>query len=127
MLNSKQTLNQSALELRTASEYIQDIIGFKKLSRSLLTRSERLEKNLFTVALFGAFSAGKSSFANALLGERVLPVSPNPMTAAISKIKPINESYPHETVLIKLKEERAMLEDVNHALKIFDLHGSDLA
>ena len=126
MLNSKQTLNQSALELRTASLAIQDIIGFKKLSRSLLTRSERLEKNLFTVALFGAFSAGKSSFANALMGEMVLPVSPNPTTAAINRILPSNESNPHGTVRVKIKTSADMIADVTDSLRIFNLHANDL-
>ncbi|UTW70994.1 dynamin family protein [Anaerobacillus sp. HL2] len=38
------------------------------------------------ISLFGAFSAGKSSFANAILGENVLPVSPNPTTATVSTV-----------------------------------------
>ena len=59
MLLSKETLLNSAKDLRTASHAIQNIIGFKKHSQSLLNRASRLEKNLFTVALFGAFSAGK--------------------------------------------------------------------
>ena len=50
-----------------------------------------VETKQFTVALFGAFSAGKSSFANALLGEKVLPVSPNPTTATINQILPVTE------------------------------------
>ena len=70
---------------------------------NLKQKAERLENQSFTVALFGAFSAGKSSFANALLGERLLPVSPNPTTAAINKIMPIDSEHPHGTVLVKLK------------------------
>ena len=60
--------------------------GFHSLYKELTEKANRLEQQTFTVALFGAFSAGKSSFANALMGESVLPVSPNPTTAAINKI-----------------------------------------
>jgi GTPase Era involved in 16S rRNA processing len=84
-------------------------------------KAERLENKGFTVALFGAFSAGKSSFANALMGEKVLPVSPNPTTAAINKIKPVDERNPHGTVHVKFKEMTTMQEDLNRSLKVFGL------
>ncbi|MBC8014231.1 MAG: dynamin family protein, partial [Sporomusaceae bacterium] len=125
--NASDQMKQTAEKLKKTAQLVQGLPGFKKLASELKEKAERLDHKGFTVALFGAFSAGKSSFANALIGERVLPVSPNPMTAAISKIKPINESYPHGTVRVKIKEERAMLEDVNHALKLFDFHGESLA
>ena len=89
--------------LEFASNEVKDLPGFKKIADDLKQKAERLENQSFTVALFGAFSAGKSSFANALLGERLLPVSPNPTTAAINKIMPIDAEHPHGTVLVKLK------------------------
>jgi len=119
-------IKHTAEKLKKTAQLVQGLPGFTKLAMELKEKAERLDHKGFTVALFGAFSAGKSSFANALIGERVLPVSPNPTTAAINKIKPINESYQHGTVLVKLKEECAMLEDVNHALEIFDAHGDSL-
>jgi len=125
--NDSDRMKETAEKLKKTAQLVQGLPGFKKLATELEEKAERLNHKGFTVALFGAFSAGKSSFANALIGERVLPVSPNPMTAAISKIKPINESYPHGTVIIKFKEERSMLEDVNHALKVFDCHAESLA
>ena len=127
LVNDSDRMKQTAWKLEKTAQLVQGLPGFKKLAAELREKAERLNHKGFTVALFGAFSAGKSSFANALIGERVLPVSPNPMTAAISKIKPINESYPHGTVLIKLKEEGAMLKDINHALKVFDFHAESLA
>lgn len=126
MLSSKLTLNQTASDLRLAAQAVQNIIGFKKHTHSLLTRAERLEKNLFTVALFGAFSAGKSSFANALMGEMVLPVSPNPTTAAINRILPPNDNNPHGTVRVKLKTSNDMTSDVLESLKVFGLTANDL-
>jgi small GTP-binding protein len=108
-------------QLKKTAKLVHGLPGFNKISQELIEKAERLDQKGFTVALFGAFSAGKSSFANALIGEKVLPVSPNPTTAAINKIKPVNDSYRHGTVLVKLKEDRAMLDDINRALKIFDL------
>ena len=99
---------------------MKDLPGFKKIADELTQKAERLENQSFTVALFGAFSAGKSSFANALLGERLLPVSPNPTTAAINKIMPIDSSHPHGTVLVKLKSHETLMGDVNRSLAAFD-------
>jgi GTPase SAR1 family protein len=77
------------------------------------------------MALFGAFSAGKSSFANALIGERVLPVSPNPTTAAINKIMPPQEGWPHGTAKVKMKKADAILQDVLYSLEILGVQASD--
>lgn len=41
----------------------------------------------FTIGIIGDFTVGKSSFINAILGDRILPVSANPTTAIITKIK----------------------------------------
>ncbi|UUZ94480.1 dynamin family protein [Paenibacillus sp. P25] len=72
------------------------------------------------MALFGAFSAGKSSFANALIGERVLPVSPNPTTAAINKILPPEpeQGWPHGTAKVKVKSREQLASDVLYSLEV---------
>ena len=62
-----------------------------QLTTKLKARYKQVQEKEYTVALFGAFSAGKSSFANVLLGNPLLPVSPNPTTAAINKIRPVSE------------------------------------
>jgi small GTP-binding protein len=125
-VESSDRMKYTAKKLKKTAQLVQGLPGFKKLASELEEKAERLDHKGFSVALFGAFSAGKSSFANALLGERVLPVSPNPMTAAINKIRPINASYQHGTVIVKVKAERAMLEDVNNALKVFDFYAESL-
>ncbi|TGV00151.1 dynamin family protein, partial [Mesorhizobium sp. M00.F.Ca.ET.186.01.1.1] len=81
----------AAERLRRASHEIVSVPGMQAQAQAMLDRADRLTANRFTVALFGAFSAGKSSFANALMGDLVLPVSPNPTTAAINKIMPPSE------------------------------------
>ncbi|TCP58217.1 dynamin family protein [Tumebacillus sp. BK434] len=129
MEDFRSKLGATAIRLRSAADAVQQITGFKGIAAGMNQRAERLEKNLFTVALFGAFSAGKSSFANALMGEMVLPVSPNPTTAAINKILPPTESYPHGAVRVKIKSAADITADVQQSLAVFglsapDLHGS---
>lgn len=119
-------MKHTSEKLQKTAQLVRDLPGFAKLARELEEKAERLAHKGFTVALFGAFSAGKSSFANALIGESVLPVSPNPTTATINKIKPVNALYRHGTVVIKVKEESALLDDVNHALKLFGFHADCL-
>ncbi len=121
------TLNYWGGKLRQASNLIQHIPMLSKLAGELEERAQRLDNKGFMVTLFGAFSAGKSSFANSLLGEGLLPVSPNPTTAAINKICPVDESHPHGTVVVKLKDEAMLLADVNRALGAFELQGKSIA
>jgi predicted GTPase len=111
-------LTQTANELRTLN-------GFEQTANDLFEKASRIENQGFTVALFGAFSAGKSSFANALMGADVLPVSPNPTTAAINKILPVSKQYPHGTVRVKLKDDENLLGEVARSLRVFDQHAND--
>ncbi|MBD1381639.1 dynamin family protein [Metabacillus arenae] len=99
--------------LKNTFKTIQPLEDFQFLSDSLMDRLSSIEQKTFTVALFGAFSAGKSSFANALIGEKVLPSSPTPTTATINKIAPVSSDYPHGTVSIYLKNEEEFLADLN--------------
>ncbi|WP_316569852.1 dynamin family protein [Neobacillus sp. YIM B06451] len=105
--------------LRDAAAIIEGLPGFGYLAGELCEKANKIENSSYTVALFGAFSAGKSSFANALIGERVLPVSPNPTTAAICRIKPVDNEHSHGSVVVKMKERDSLLADVNKALKFF--------
>ena len=119
-LRGKEKLMDTAKNLQSAAKLIQPLKGFQSLYKELMEKANRLEKQTFTVALFGAFSAGKSSFANALMGENVLPVSPNPTTAAINKIMASDSDHPHGTAAVTLKTEEMLLEDVKLALAAFD-------
>lgn len=115
-----QRIEKTIEHLYTSSHLVKELPGFQKIADDLIEKANRLKNRGFTVALFGAFSAGKSSFANALLGQGVLPVSPNPTTAAINKIKPVSVQNPHGKVLVKLKEAEMLLNDVNRSLHIFE-------
>lgn len=120
-----QTDSIVANALKTANA-VRNVQGFTEVANYLTKKVERLQKKDFTIALFGAFSAGKSSFSNALMGSRVLPVSPNPTTAAINKIRPVSEDYPHETADVQLKTEQQLLEDIKGAYVAIGLQVSTL-
>ncbi|UAL50742.1 dynamin family protein [Metabacillus sp. CT-WN-B3] len=101
-----------SMQIARASDAMRDIPGFHMLSASLLEKAQSLQNKSFTVALFGAFSAGKSSFANALLGEKLLPSSPTPTTATINKIVPVTADKPHGLIEVKFKSEEAFLTEI---------------
>jgi len=122
----KEKLFAAAERLRRTSREITDVPGMQNQAQAMLDRAERLTANRFTVALFGAFSAGKSSFANALMGDLVLPVSPNPTTAAINKIMPPTDTEPHGTVRVVLKSREAVEQDVLRSLAVFGHSAADL-
>ncbi|XQY90336.1 dynamin family protein [Metabacillus sp. HB246100] len=86
--------------------------GFNQISQLLKSKVSNFKKKSYTVALFGAFSAGKSSFANALIGDRLLPSSPTPTTATINKIAPTTSEKYHGLVEVLLKDEHEIREDI---------------
>ncbi|MCC3358400.1 dynamin family protein [Bacillus sp. REN16] len=115
----KGSSDQAIIHLEKANELIQPITGLSMLAKDIQDKAYRLKNKHFTVALFGAFSAGKSSFANALMGKHALPVSPNPTTATINKITFPTDEHKHGTVLVKIKSTNQLLDDINHSLHIF--------
>ncbi|WNS82140.1 dynamin family protein [Domibacillus sp. DTU_2020_1001157_1_SI_ALB_TIR_016] len=112
--------------LRQMAKRLHHIPGFARFVDGALQKAARLENQTYTIALFGAFSAGKSSFANALLGEKVLPVSPNPTTAAVNRIHPVDSEHHHRTADVHLKPEEMMLQDVNASLGLFGRSAASL-
>ncbi|GIP37403.1 hypothetical protein J31TS4_06830 [Paenibacillus sp. J31TS4] len=114
----RQRLGKAAGALRQAAELLAELPPMASAVRAMRDKASRMETNRFTIALFGAFSAGKSSLANALVGERLLPVSPNPTTAAINTILPATNEHPHGTVIVRMKRSDAMLDEVRHSLQV---------
>ena len=105
---------------------VESIPGFQETANYLRKKADRLEGQEFTVALFGAFSAGKSSFSNALLGENILPVSPNPTTATINRIRPISPGKKDRTADIILKTQDRMMEDVLRSFEALGIFADTL-
>lgn len=118
--NYKQRMHAASERLQKASTIIEAFSSMRSLAQSMREKADRLKQNRFVVALFGAFSAGKSSFANAWIGEEVLPVSPNPMTAAINKISPPSEEWPHGSVRVTMKSRVRMEDDVLYSLRMIN-------
>ncbi|EKN66885.1 dynamin family protein [Schinkia azotoformans] len=117
--NVKERLGETVAKLKTAISSLNGIKGIHTLASDMAAKANRLNDNRFTIALFGAFSAGKSSFANALIGDKLLPVSPNPTTATINKILPSSAEHPHGTVLVKIKTKEQIFKDVEQSLALF--------
>jgi GTPase Era involved in 16S rRNA processing len=120
-------MERKAAALLAALSLIEGLPSMRSIARSMREKAERLRERTFTIALFGAFSAGKSSFANALIGERILPVSPNPTTAAINKIMPPQEGWPHGTAKVKMKATDAILQDVLYSLELLGVQATDMS
>ncbi|MCR8641687.1 dynamin family protein [Paenibacillus sp. N1-5-1-14] len=115
-----------AKQFHQAAQIMEEVPALRSIARSLSDKASRILDRTFTVALFGAFSAGKSSFANALIGERVLPVSPNPTTAAINRILPPQEGWAHGTARVKMKSLDALESDVLYSLQVLGLQAQEM-
>ncbi|TCS94675.1 dynamin family protein [Hazenella coriacea] len=113
------SVQQILQQVQKAEAIISHQPSLQTIYEELVQKRKRVENKAFTVALFGAFSAGKSSFANALMGDSVLPVSPNPTTATINRICPPTEAYPHGTALIHFKSSETLYQDLQQVFALF--------
>ncbi|SEN20681.1 dynamin family protein [Lihuaxuella thermophila] len=118
----KRTLNH----VEVCENLMGDLQGLQRIRTELMEKRQRAETKQFTVALFGAFSAGKSSFANALIGEQLLPVSPNPTTATINKVCPPTDGHPHGQVVIRFKTRETLFRDLKQVYKLFEQEPASL-
>ncbi|WP_458630637.1 dynamin family protein [Paenibacillus sp. CMAA1364] len=117
----RQRLADAAAQLHAASAKLGQYPAMASASRAIRERATALEGGTFTLALFGAFSAGKSSFANALLGEDVLPVSPHPTTAAINRILAPQDDYTHGSAKVIMKSYDTFMEDLKISFNMLHL------
>lgn len=115
--DSKHAIPPVLEKLDETIHLLSDIQGFQSAVDDLKMKKARLKNRTVTIALFGAFSAGKSTFANALMGKDVLPSSPNPTTAAISRISAPSSEHPHQSAVIHLKDESSLLTDLKLMLE----------
>ncbi|RZT22803.1 dynamin family protein [Fictibacillus sp. BK138] len=121
-VQKKENERSSTIQDETANLYktaalLKPLSGFSNIADEMDQLADRLKKRSFSTVLFGAFSAGKSSFANALFGEAILPSSPNPTTAAINEIRKPDEGNEHGTVTIEMKSELEVLNEINTLLQ----------
>ncbi len=119
--------HSAAARLERAASLLAPYAPLTASADAMRDKANRLRDSRFTIALFGAFSAGKSSLANALLGEPVLPVSPNPTTAAINRLVPPTAEHEHGTALVVMKSHDAIIEDLRYSLALLGEDASESA
>ncbi|PRO66959.1 dynamin family protein [Alkalicoccus urumqiensis] len=73
---------------------------------------KKAEDQTMTISLFGAFSAGKSSFANAMLGRKIMPVAPHPTTAAVNTVKMPPSPELDQQAEIRVKTRAALSQEI---------------
>ncbi|WP_143013485.1 dynamin family protein [Paenibacillus jilunlii] len=117
----RRRLGKAAAALDAAAELLRREPAMASAARSLAARAADLAGGRFTLALFGAFSAGKSSFANALLGEEVLPVSPHPATAAVNRILAPEGDFRHASAVVTMKSREDFWADILHSFSVLQL------
>ncbi|ADU30293.1 dynamin family protein [Evansella cellulosilytica] len=107
---------QALSRLKKLKDVLDKYKAKKVLSEERNQLSEKIDKyeqQSFVISLFGAFSAGKSSFANALIGEDILPVSPNPTTATVNMVTHPQKNYPNGTVEVKVKSKQMLEKELD--------------
>lgn len=93
--------------------------GYEEEARAIQDQAENLKNGEFTIVLVGEFSAGKSTFLNALMGERILPSFTNETTATINFLKHKNKAEDGESGCVyfydgtKTKIEQADFETIS--------------
>ncbi|WP_280771016.1 dynamin family protein [Salipaludibacillus daqingensis] len=121
LIFSEAEVKQWMKETKMILEKRQDSTILQKERNQLLDRIRRNEKQSYVVSLFGAFSAGKSSFANALLGDDVMPVSPHPTTATVLTVQQSENDKQHGTAVITIKSKQALEKEVKSIGHSLDL------
>ncbi|MFD2704596.1 dynamin family protein [Salibacterium lacus] len=99
-----------------AVSLIQDMPQMKQRMDSLQKKAERMREKTWRVSLFGSFSAGKSTLANAILGEPVLGAAASPTTACVQRIQSPDLEHPHRSVELFYKSEAGITDDMNDIL-----------
>ncbi|MBQ8944297.1 MAG: dynamin family protein [Clostridia bacterium] len=109
----KISVKQSTRYIENAREILPDIIGiFKELNPIIndsigsekiagdLERFSDASSDVIPICVIGNYSAGKSTFINALIGKEILPSGENPITAKIFKI---TQSESENTAKVKFE------------------------
>lgn len=81
--NIAETLNQADIEGEKASGKL----GLERESEDINLVSNNLRKGVFRLLVLGDLKRGKSTFINALIGEKILPSDVNPCTALLTVLR----------------------------------------
>lgn len=80
--------------------------GFSEDAESIKDNIETLKKGEFSISVVGEFSTGKSTFLNALMGEKILPSFSNETTATINFLRHKDRSENGECGVVVYKDGR---------------------
>lgn len=83
---------EKLLELLSEAKSFYDNNGDEKISSSISDNIDVINSGEFEVVVVGEFSAGKSTFLNALMGEKFLPSYTRETTATINYLRNVSES-----------------------------------
>jgi hypothetical protein len=116
--------------LKRAIQFYTNLNDEEKTS-SLIDLASSVQNGKFSIVVVGQFSAGKSTFLNALMGEKYLPSFTTETTATINFLRSVNES-PTKKPLIKVnykdgKEERCEEVTLENIEKFVSTKGVDVA
>lgn len=71
---------------RTLNQLLVSSPRYQSYRKLLHDKINRIDNGKANLSVFGGFSAGKTTFINALMGDKYLTTSPNPTTATITEI-----------------------------------------
>ena len=80
--------------------------GFSEDAESIKDNIETLKKGEFSISVVGEFSTGKSTFLNALMGEKILPSFSNETTATINFLRHKDRAENGECGVVVYKDGR---------------------
>ncbi|WP_157843253.1 dynamin family protein [Bacillus sp. FJAT-42315] len=88
---------------------------YKEEYKNFIYRTNEIEQQIndreFIITVVGEFSAGKSTFLNALIGKDVLPHAVRETTASVTYIKNVPENHPKcNKIVINFYDERLSVE-----------------
>lgn len=78
---------QTLTQAESDGEKTSGKLGLEHEIERLVTTSERLRQGVFRLLVLGDMKRGKSTFLNALLGQKLLPSDVNPCTALLTVLK----------------------------------------
>lgn len=119
------------LDLLNKSIQFYSNLNDEEKTSSLIDLAFSVQNGKFSIVVVGQFSAGKSTFLNALMGEKYLPSFTTETTATINFLRSVNES-PTKKPLIKVnykdgKEERCEEVTLENIEKFVSTKGVDVA
>ncbi len=84
--DAKDILDQIKVDFETVDPVIRDIIKDDEVHLQDLSKVSDALKDIIPICIFGNYSAGKSTFINALIGYEILPSGGDPVTAKIYEV-----------------------------------------